>query len=139
MLGSKRRAGTEHFIIRQLDRTLAPLPAWMAEPGQAALVIVGHPRFPVEGLADLRTLVDALMASCTGFRPLSRELAMKSARRKQGDLFEEIRVVELRPELRGRLTPLLPALLAAAARLEPRQTPPNGLGSVKASDHQDHG
>ena len=56
-----------------------------------------------------------------------------------GDLFEEIRVVELRPELRGRLTPLLPALLAAAARLEPRQTPPNGLGSVKASDHQDHG
>ena len=97
MLGSKRRAGTEHFIIRQLDRTLAPLPAWMAEPGQAALGIVGHPRIPVEGLADLRTLVDALMASCTGFRPLSRELAMKSARRKQGDLFEEIRVVELRP------------------------------------------
>jgi hypothetical protein len=69
VLGSKRHAGAEHFVIRQADRTLALLPAWMTEPGQAALRIVVHPRFPVERLADLRTLVDALMASCTGDSP----------------------------------------------------------------------
>ena len=96
MLGSKRRAGTEHFIIRQLDRTLAPLPAWMAEPGQAALGIVGHPRFPVEGLADLRTLVDALMASCRG-SPTFKRAGDEERTTQTGDLFEEIRVVELRP------------------------------------------
>jgi hypothetical protein len=59
---------------------------------------------------------------------------MRSARRKQGDLFEEIRGAELQPELRSRLTPLLQALLAEAARLGPRQTPPDDLGSVEVSD-----
>jgi hypothetical protein len=69
VLGSKHHAGAEHFIIRQPDRTLGLLPAWMTEPGQAALQIVVHPRFPVKRLADLRALVDALMASCTGDSP----------------------------------------------------------------------
>ena len=59
---------------------------------------------------------------------------MHSARRKQGDLFEEVRVTELRPELRSRLTPLLQTLLAEAARLGPPQTPPDDLGSVEVSD-----
>src|SRR3954451_10870695 len=71
-LASKTHAGTEHFVIRQPDRTLALLPAWMTEPRQAALRMVLHPRFPVERLADLRTLVDALMASCTGDSPPCR-------------------------------------------------------------------
>jgi Family of unknown function (DUF5372) len=69
VLGSKRHAGAEHFVIRQPDRTLALLPGWMTEPGQAALQIVVDPRFPVQRLADLRVLVDALMASCTGDSP----------------------------------------------------------------------
>ena len=108
----------------------------MTEPGQAALRIVVHPRFPVERLAGLRTLVDALMASCMGIRSLAGELAMRSARRKQGDLFEEVPVTE---ELRSRLTPLLQTLLAEAAQAGLRQTPPeDDLGSREASDDQDH-
>jgi hypothetical protein len=64
---------------------------------------------------------------------------MQRARRKQGDLFEEARVTELRPELRRRLTPLLQTLLAEATQAELRQTPPDDdLGSGEASDDQDH-
>ena len=88
VLGSKCHAGAEHFIIRQPDRTLTLLPAWMTEPGQAATALVMHPRFLIERLAELRLLLDARMASCTG-------PTMRSARRKQGELFEEGRVTEL--------------------------------------------
>ena len=64
---------------------------------------------------------------------------MRSARRKQGDLFEEAWVTELRPELRSRLTPLLQTLLAEAAQAGLRQTPPDDdLDSGEASDDQDH-
>ena len=64
---------------------------------------------------------------------------MQSARRKQGDLFEEVPVTELRLELRSRLTPLLQTLLAEAAQAELRQTPPeDDLGIREASDDQDH-
>jgi hypothetical protein len=64
---------------------------------------------------------------------------MLSARRKQGDLFDELRVTELQPELRSRLTPLLQTLLAEAAQAGPPQTPPDDdLGSGEASDDQDH-
>jgi hypothetical protein len=64
---------------------------------------------------------------------------MRSARRKQGDLFGEVRVAELQPELRTRLTPLLQTLLAEAARAKLRQSPPeNDLGTGEASDDQDH-
>jgi hypothetical protein len=59
---------------------------------------------------------------------------MRSARRKQGDLFEEVRIAELRPEVRSRLTPLLQTLLAEAARLEPGHTLPDDLGSLEPSD-----
>jgi hypothetical protein len=64
---------------------------------------------------------------------------MGSARRKQGDLFDEERVTELRPELRSRLTPLLQALLTEAARLRARQqTQSSGLGESEQVDDQDH-
>jgi hypothetical protein len=69
VLGSKCHAGAEHFVIRQPDRTLTLLPAWMTEPGQAATPLVMHPRLLIERLAELRSLVDALMASCTGDWP----------------------------------------------------------------------
>jgi hypothetical protein len=36
-LGSKHHSGAEYFVIRQPDRTLALLAAWMTEPGQAAV------------------------------------------------------------------------------------------------------
>jgi hypothetical protein len=90
-VGSKRHAGTEHFIIRQPDRTLALLPAWMTEPGLPANhQLVRYPRLAVERLLDLGALVDALMASCQGVRPVAREPAMRSARRHQRDLFEPV-------------------------------------------------
>jgi hypothetical protein len=64
---------------------------------------------------------------------------MGSARRKQGDLFEQGRVIELRPELRSRLAPLLQALLAEAARLRAlQQIQSDGLGEAEQGDDQDH-
>jgi hypothetical protein len=59
---------------------------------------------------------------------------MWSARYKQGDLFEEVRIAELRPELRSRLTPLLQALLAEAAQLGSQQTSSDNIGSAGTSD-----
>jgi hypothetical protein len=59
---------------------------------------------------------------------------MRSARCKQGDLFEEVPIAELRPELRSKLTPLLQALLAEAARLESPQTSPDNGDSAGTSD-----
>src|SRR5262249_31057575 len=69
VVGSKRHAGAEHFVIQQPDRTLALLPAWMTEPGRAATPLLALPRLPVERLADLRALLDELMASCSGDLP----------------------------------------------------------------------
>src|SRR5436305_13146857 len=66
---AKRHAGAVHFIIRQPDRTLALLPVWMTDASRGAQALVAHPRLPVERLADLRALVDALMASCGGEPP----------------------------------------------------------------------
>jgi hypothetical protein len=66
VIGAKRHAGTEHFIIRQPDRTLALLPVWMTETGRSVPALVAHPRLPIERLSDLRALLDALMASCNG-------------------------------------------------------------------------
>ena len=64
---------------------------------------------------------------------------MRSTRQRQGDLFEEVRATELRPELRSRLAPLLQKLLAEAAQAELPQTPSDDdLGSREASDDQDH-
>jgi hypothetical protein len=66
VVGVKRHAGIEHFVIRQPDRTLALLPAWMATPSMSEIELVEHPRFCLERLVDLRYLVDALLASCRG-------------------------------------------------------------------------
>lgn len=60
---------------------------------------------------------------------------MGSAPRKQGDLFKDGQVTELRPELRSRLTPLIEALLTEAARLGARQQPQSdGLGESEQGD-----
>jgi hypothetical protein len=64
---------------------------------------------------------------------------MGSARRKQGDLFQEGRATELRPDLRSKLTPLLQALLTEAARLGARQqTQSDGFRESEQGDDQDH-
>src|SRR5205823_10393394 len=69
VVGARRHAGIAHFIIRQPDLTLALLPAWMTEASRRAQAVVVQPRLSVERLADLRALVDALMASCIGDPP----------------------------------------------------------------------
>jgi hypothetical protein len=63
---------------------------------------------------------------------------MWRARRNQRDLFDEAaRVADLRPDLRAKLTPLLQALLSAAAAVEPRQSKSGDLGGEEAGDDQD--
>jgi hypothetical protein len=74
-----------------------------------------------------------------GFAHFQESWRLKSARRKHGIYSKRYGSWNCGPELLSRLTPLLRALLAEAARLEPRRTLPNDLGSVKASDDQDHG
>ena len=44
MVGSKRHAGADHLVVRQPDRTLALLPAWMTEPAAAACRLVARPQ-----------------------------------------------------------------------------------------------
>jgi hypothetical protein len=64
---------------------------------------------------------------------------MRRARGSQRDLFDDaLRVVELRPDLRTKLTPLLQALLSEAAGLQHRQSRLDDLGDEEAGDDQDH-
>src|SRR4051812_2328520 len=63
VVGSKRHAGADHLVIRQPDRTLALLPVWMAAPAAASHQLVSPPRLSIESLAEVRALVDALLAS----------------------------------------------------------------------------
>jgi hypothetical protein len=64
---------------------------------------------------------------------------MQRARHTQRDLFDEaIQAMELRPDLRTKLTPLLQVLLAEAASVEPRQAKPEDLGGEEGGDDQDH-
>ena len=64
---------------------------------------------------------------------------MRRARHSQKDLFHEATPkMELRPDLRTKLTPLLQALLREAAGVEPRQAKPEDLGGEEGGDDQDH-
>jgi hypothetical protein len=65
---------------------------------------------------------------------------MRRARHSQRDLFDEATpTMELRPDLRTKLTALLQALLAEAADVEPRQARPEDVDSEKeGGDDQDH-
>src|SRR4051794_31231476 len=63
VVGSKRHVGADHLVIRQPDRTLTLLPVWMTEPAAASHQLVSPPRLSIESLAEVRALVDALLAS----------------------------------------------------------------------------
>ncbi|HEY6982096.1 hypothetical protein [Reyranella sp.] len=64
---------------------------------------------------------------------------MRRARHSQRDLFDEATpTMELRPDLRTKLTPLLQALLAEAAGVEPRQARPEDFDGSEGGDDQDH-
>jgi hypothetical protein len=64
---------------------------------------------------------------------------MGKAQHRQWNLFEEEnRAVELLPELRAKLTPLLQMLLAEAACLEQREATLGNLGGEETGDDQDY-
>jgi len=66
---------------------------------------------------------------------------MGRTRGSQRDLFDEVaRVVELRPDLRTKLAPLLQALLTEAAGLDPSQVEDQvvALGGAEVGDDQNH-
>ena len=64
---------------------------------------------------------------------------MRRARHSQRDLFDEATpTMELRPDLRTKLTPLLQVLLAEAAGVKPRQARPEDFDGEEGSDDQDH-
>src|SRR3954462_7482286 len=63
VVGSKRHVGADPLVIRQPDRTLTLLPVWMTEPAAAFHQLVSSPRLSIESLAEVRALVDALLAS----------------------------------------------------------------------------
>src|SRR5580704_11284979 len=57
----------------------------MTDASRGAQALVAHPRLPVERLADLRALVDALMASCSGEPPRCKGAAnVESATQSEG-------------------------------------------------------
>jgi len=66
VLGEKWHAGAAHRVIRQPDGTLSLLPRWMTEPAASSCPLLSDPRLPVQSLADVRLLVDALVASSRG-------------------------------------------------------------------------
>ncbi|MDX8514614.1 hypothetical protein [Mesorhizobium captivum] len=59
VIGVRRHAGADHFVIRQPDRTLALLPAWMANAAGLSCELVQHPKLPLEKLNELHALVSA--------------------------------------------------------------------------------
>jgi hypothetical protein len=63
VVGSKRHVGADHLVICQPDRTLALLPVWMTDPTAASYQLVSSPRLSIESLAEVRALIDALLAS----------------------------------------------------------------------------
>jgi hypothetical protein len=138
--GSRRHAGTEHFVIRQPDQTLALVPAWMTEPGlPAAHQLLPYPRLAVERLVDLRALVDALMASCQGNSPRYKGVGHEErATPPEGSVRAGAkgRGPSARPA--AKLTPLLQALLTEAAGVEPDPTTADDLGREEDGDDQDH-
>ncbi|MFL4994369.1 MAG: DUF5372 family protein [Microvirga sp.] len=72
VVGAKRHAGCDHLIIRQPDRTLALLPAWMIEPNPPSYELVHHPRLPLQRLAELHTLISMILPSPQGESPQAR-------------------------------------------------------------------
>ena len=102
VVGAKRHAGAVHFIIRQPDRTLALLPAWMTDASRGAQALVASSAASgraAGGSARACRRAHGLMQR--GDHPVAREPAMRRARRNQRDLFDETpQVAELRPDLR---------------------------------------
>ena len=138
VVGSKRHVGADHLVIRQPDRTLTLLPVWMTEPAAASHQLVSSPRLSIESLAEVRALVDALLASS----------GRESSRRKGAG--DEERTTQPKGSVRGegdgsapaarasaKLTPLLQILLTEAAGVG-QQDKTTRSGAQEDGDDQDH-
>src|SRR4051794_13398926 len=133
----------DHLVIRQPDRTLALLPVWMTEPAAASHQLVSSPRLLVERLADVRALIDALLASSQR-ESSRREGAGDEERTTQpkGSVRREGRgsTPAARPpgqSVRALLSPLLQALLTEAADIGPQDAATRS-GAQEDDDDQDH-
>jgi hypothetical protein len=69
VVGSRQYGGADYLIVRQPARSFALLSAWMTEGDATDRSLLAHPWIPVERLTDLRTLLDAVMASYAGDSP----------------------------------------------------------------------
>src|SRR3954471_11481458 len=116
VVGSKRHAGADHLVIRQPDRTLALLPVWMTGPAAASHQLVSSPRLSIESLAEVRALVDALLASS----------GRESSRRKGAGDAE--RTTQSKGSVRGKDDGSTPAARSAGQADPASSDPPDGGG-----------
>jgi hypothetical protein len=61
ILKRQRFAGSEVFVVRQLDGTLTHVPCWMMREAAAHHVVCPEPLLALPHLRDLRIAVDALL------------------------------------------------------------------------------
>jgi hypothetical protein len=61
ILKRQRFAGTEVFVVRQPDGTLAHVPCWMMQEAAAHRVVCPEPLLALAILRDLRIEIDALL------------------------------------------------------------------------------
>jgi hypothetical protein len=61
ILKRQRFAGTEVFVVRQPDGTLAHVPCWMMQEAAAHHVVCPEPLLALPNLRDLRIEIDALL------------------------------------------------------------------------------
>lgn len=69
VIGNTEYGRTRHLIVRRSsDGAKSLLPEWMTTPEASTIRIVSCPRISVSRLAELRALIDELMASSPGKR-----------------------------------------------------------------------
>jgi hypothetical protein len=63
VVGETEHGGALHLIVRKPGGAKLLLPAWMTFPESSSVTILSCPRLSVNGLLELRALLDRLMAS----------------------------------------------------------------------------
>src|SRR3954463_9561849 len=125
VVGSKRHVGADHLVIRQPDRTLTLLPVWMTAPAAASHQLVSPPRLSIESLAEVRALVDALLASS----------GRESSRRKGAG--DEERTTQPKGSVRGEGDGSAPAARASGEADPASADPSDGGGRHRPAGRGD--
>jgi hypothetical protein len=146
VVGSKRYAGADHLVVRQPDRTLALLPVWMTEPAAAACRLVASPQLSLARLAEVRALVDLLLAASGQSAPGRTGAAhedhtasslRRNASQSAGSVRRESDASSPDARAAGQADPLLQSLLTEAAGLGQPDTAPHA-SAKEDGDDQDH-